>query len=224
MQEHKFNKVINKLFFRKSIFKFWCIACYFISLILFIWGMFSIRSPYDYYVESRNYSNLIEFVDKEYATPILSDNLFDSHRYEYQHVFLEQAKRKGIIISHSDNARDSSMWMTLAVYSCDTSRLNDFLEKYQKAQTLGNLSQRLVTNIDDAVLDIRFIVGLQYESIQIDCNKAKTVPLKTDSYYITRDLLGGCLITVPICLMLIWLFFRFAIIAPVLWLLKKDKK
>lgn len=225
MKGNMFNSIVNKIFFRRSIFKIWCIVCYFISLALFVWGIFAIRSPYDYYTEDRYYNNFIEFIDREYAAPILSDALFDIHRYDYQNAFLQQAKHKNIIVSHSNNADDSSIWMTLATYSCDTTRLDNFLQKYQNVQTLGILSQRTVKTVGNGILETSFIIGNQYKplaTIQIDCNKAKTIPLKTDNYYVIRDLLGGCLITIPVCMLIIWMFFRFVILAPVLWILKKD--
>lgn len=200
-------KIINKIFFKKIFFRIFVVLNFFLGLVFFLYMCNNYRNPYNYYI-SKEYNNIIEFVDYHLAPYHLYPKdfvRFDYDRYLYENAYKVQAASKGIIRGNAV----SNESFAYHIYSCDKNKLEQVKNEYKKRR------------------GIEFEPWLpKDENFVVDCDKAKNVSLAPEKYYfIKHNLVPYILIpfaVLPLGIFLIWLAIRFVIISPILWIFKKD--
>lgn len=203
-----FQKLRDKIFFRKIGFKLFVVLVFFLSLAMFVRICSNYTNPYTYTVKG-SYSNLIEFVEENLETRTVWIDSFIYHRYLHDLEYLRQAEKKGII---AFNVKDPTVYrshIVERVYSCDKQKLEEFKKHYK----LVNKEDFWALKPDD-------------KGFVVDCEKAKTIPLERESFYFIKHKLPSYIfasfVIIPVALLIVWLALRFLIISPILWLFKKD--
>ena len=207
-----FQKLRDKIFFRKIGFKLFVVLAFFLSLAMFVRICSHYTNPYTYSVKG-SFSNFIEFVEENLESrTIWNDHAVTSfiyHRHLFEREYLKQAERKGIV---TFNVKDPTIYrahIVEQVYSCDKQKLEEFKKHYK----LVNKEDFWALKPDD-------------KGFVVDCEKAKTIPLERVSFYfIKHELLTyvfASFVVIPVALLIVWLALRFIIISPILWLFKRD--
>ncbi len=202
-----FNKIINKVFFTKRVFKILVVLTFFVSVGVFGWLCSEYRNPYTHYY---TYDNIVEFVDEQMVYDVIGNFTFNRDEFIYENAIITQAQNKGIVdVSQADIYVRKHVLVGL-VYSCEPDKLATFKQKYRES----NHSEYSTP------------YGVDMDAVSIDCEKAQTVSLEPEKYYFIRNELGGLLfvsfVVLPITLLVVWLAFRFLLVAPVLWAVRKD--
>lgn len=210
-----FEKIINKIFFKKVVFKIVVVLTFFLSLVCFGRMCSNYHNPYDYY-PSKKYNNFIEFIDYNLESSVLSAEFssFNYYKHLYQEAFIRQAQQKGVFSSvegNKDVYKDYSIvykdYLVWNIYSCDRDKLLDFESKYKENR------------------GYEFWTVEPNDKISVDCEKAKSVPLAPESYYFVKYELWQYVVFsavfLPMAIFILWLALRCIIISPILWIFKK---
>lgn len=203
-----FEKIIDKVFFKKVIFKIFIVLTFFLSLTLCILAYSDYTNPYSR--SWKTYDNLLEFVDNNMKYQELYQISSVPMEIEYVNAFIRQAINKKIISIKPGSFNNVRYILLEPVYSCDNSRLQEFRKKFK----------------ENNGFEYNQYGTLSYEHISIDCEKAKTIPLAPENYYFIKYELKAYIVTffvyIPLTLLVLWLILRFIIISPILWIYKKD--
>lgn len=198
-------KLINKIFFKKIVFKIVVVLTFFLSLLCFGWMCSNYHNPYSVNGVQK-YDNFVEFIDKKIAPSVIYSWPFEHHEFLYVAEFIKQAQKKGII--DGSPSLQYKNYFIEQVYSCDTEKLVNFKNEYK----FYNGSDFYVFNPDG-------------REMRVDCEKAKSIPLAPESYYFVKYELWQYVVFsgvfLPTTIFILWLVLRFIIISPVLWIFKK---
>ena len=209
-----FEKIINKLFFKRIGFKLFVVFTFFIGIGIFFFMCSNYRNPY---YKNIKYNNMIEFVESSIEPELAYDSPFDYAIFEYNRAFVIQAAQKGIIsgsVSKIVNNFALGQYLLLEqVYACSPEKLNNFLLKH------------MFDNGYDYPYSINDELYSEYK-LSIDCEKAKNLSLAPEHYYFFKydfwAIFIGSFIYIPLILLILWTTLRFIIISPILWICKKD--
>lgn len=212
-------KFINKIFFKKVIFKIIVVLTFFLSLSIFVIACQDYHNPYAQYPDKK-YDNFVSFVYERFKDDIIQNDVYEDssalYPSHYEHAFVKQAINKGIIaINSSDNSIFDCSYkkynLIEPVLSCDTNKFVSFMNEY-KFFNGENLP-----------------IGLHKDIIiSVDCKKATTIPLVPESgfsYFFKHDFwicAGLSFVAIPLVIFVLWLMLRFIIISPILWIFRKD--
>lgn len=206
-------KIINKLFFKKIVFKIIVVLTFFLGLSYFVYLCSNYRNPYTYYNPVTEYSNIIEFVDTNVAPNIISSPRFDFLHFNYKSAFIKQAQNKHIISGSVGNLSAGENILMESVYACEKGKIEEFNKRY-----------KIIHGYDYALLS-KDTYFSKYK-ISVDCEKAKTIKLAPESFYFIRHNLFVytifSFVCIPLVILLLWTALRFIIISPILWIFKKE--
>ena len=214
-----FNKLINKIFFKKVIFKIIVVLTFFLSLTIFVLLCRDYNNPYAQHPDKK-YNNFVSFVYDRFKDDVIQNDIHeDSYKLypsHYEHAFVKQAINKGIIVINSFNYSyfDYSYKkynLIEPVLMCDTNKFVSFMNEYKFFRGEN------------------FPVGLNKDvAISVNCAKATTIPLTPESgfsYFFKHDLwiyLFASFVCVPLIILVLCATLRFIIISPILWIFHKD--
>ena len=214
-----FEKFINKIFFKKVIFKIIVVLTFFLSLSFFIMACREYNNPYAQHPDKK-YDNFVGFVYEKFKDDVIQNDIYEksSELYpsHYDRAFVKQAINKGIIVINSFNYSyfDYSYKkynLIEPVLMCDANKFVSFMNEY-----------RFFKGED-------FPVGLNKDIIiSVDCKKATTIPLIPESgfsYFFKHDFwiyTALSFVCVPLVIFILWLALRFIIISPIIWIFRKD--
>ena len=206
-------KIINKIFFKKLIFKIIVVLTFFVGLAFFIKACSNYQNPYHGY-KLKEYDNFIQFVDESLAPDIIYSHEFYYPKFLYDAAFIRQAREKGVFSGSVGNLSSGKYILLEKAYSCDKEKMKNFENEFK----FMNKYEYWYFSTNEYYKN---------NNIYIDCQKAKTVPLAPESYYFIKyELLPyvvGSFVCVPLLVLFMWIALRFIIISPILWILKKDK-
>lgn len=136
-----------------------------------------------------------------------SMNSFTYAEHLYEEAFILQAIDKKIIkLPSRHSVNNYAIKIAALAYSCVPQKLNDLRDL-----TGFNKYKRYIGSLDN---------------FYIDCEKAKTVALKPESFYFLRHIAWMLIIIdfvcVPTILLCLLILVRFMIISPILWAITKE--
>lgn len=208
-------KIIKKLFFKKIVFKIFIVLSFFLGLYVFTRMCVNYTNPYRAN-PLEEYDNFIQFVDESLAPDIIYNNSYIHSKYLSDAAFIRQAGKKEIFSGSLSNLSFDKSVLLEKVYSCDKEKKKNFENKYKSVKGY----------------DYYYYTESEYYkyykgNIFVDCQKAKTMPLSPENYYFIKHELFPYIIAsflvIPLSIMIMWLFLRFVIISPILWVFRKDQ-
>lgn len=221
-----FDKTINKIFFTKTIFRTTVVLLFFLGLTSFVLLSSNYKNPYS--ISSQKYSNFIEFVEINLENEVIffkAENSFNYSEFLYKEAFIAQSIKKKIITPISFLATPKDV-IIAATYACDYNKFDEFKNKYYKINKMNFYDFGINNHKISMERASKYVLGRKINDILIDCEKAKTIPLEPDKYYFLHNelipFIIGSFILVPFGVLLFLLLIRFIIIAPIIWIFRKN--
>lgn len=223
-----FNKIINKIFFNKVIFRTTVVLLFFLGLTSFVLLSSNYKNPYS--ISSQKYSNFIEFVEINLENEVIffkAENSFNYSEFLYKEAFIAQSIKKKIITPINLLTTNKEI-LIAATYACDDDKFKEFKNKYYRVNKIDFYDFGINNHKISMERVSKFLLGRKMNDISIDCEKAKTVPLEADGYYYYYfhnefiPLMLGSFIIIPFGMLLFLILIRFIIISPIIWIFRKN--